>query len=158
MRIVRCPECESLSVESLEQLSKDAWVNYYRCPDCGHLWSVWKDERFAETVGVAQSHGQAPKHENQRFLELRKFLEEQFDHLDLAERTPRAMPHPACPACLSTRVRWLAETSKRTYVDYYYRCGDCGHVWSVPKNNPDAKPRHMKPLSREHTPPTGILK
>jgi hypothetical protein len=28
----------------------------------------------------------------------------------------------------------------------YCRCGDCGHVWNVPKDNPDDPPRHVTPL------------
>jgi hypothetical protein len=31
----------------------------------------------------------------------------------------------------------------------YYRCGDCGHVWNVPKDNPDDPPRHVTRLPGE---------
>jgi uncharacterized Zn finger protein len=55
------------------------------------------------------------------------------------------MPHSQCPACGAKYVQWLAETSKDAYVDYY-RCSDCGHVWSVPKGQADAEPRHVTPL------------
>jgi hypothetical protein len=30
-----------------------------------------------------------------------------------------------------------------------YRCSDCGHVWNVPKDNPDDPPRHVTPLPDE---------
>jgi hypothetical protein len=33
----------------------------------------------------------------------------------------------------------------------YYRCGDCAHVWSVPKDSPDDPPRHVTPLPEKLT-------
>jgi hypothetical protein len=39
--------------------------------------------------------------------------------------------------------RFLIKDERRL-VDYY-RCGDCGHVWNVPKD-PDAEPQHVTPL------------
>jgi hypothetical protein len=38
--------------------------------------------------------------------------------------------------------------SKDAQVDYY-RCGECGHVWNVPKDNPDDPPHHVTPLPEE---------
>jgi hypothetical protein len=58
---------------------------------------------------------------------------------------PDQMSHSRCPACGSKHVQWLEDTSKDAYVDYY-RCNDGGHVWSVPKDNPDAEPHHVTPL------------
>jgi DNA-directed RNA polymerase subunit M/transcription elongation factor TFIIS len=64
-------------------------------------------------------------------------------HLDVSFYRP--MPHSRCPACQSKHVQWLPEVSKDAEVDYY-RCGDCGHVWNVPKDRPDDPPHHVTPL------------
>jgi transposase-like protein len=55
------------------------------------------------------------------------------------------MPHSKCPACRSIRAQSLEGTTKDAMVDYY-RCADCGHVWSLKKDTPDAEPRNMTPL------------
>jgi hypothetical protein len=44
--------------------------------------------------------------------------------------------------CQVPTIRWLEESSKYAYVNYY-RCEACGHVWNVPKDNPDAPPKHV---------------
>jgi DNA-directed RNA polymerase subunit M/transcription elongation factor TFIIS len=54
------------------------------------------------------------------------------------------MPRTRCPACGSILVQWLEETGKDSNVDYY-RCGDCGHEWDVPKEDPVATPQHVTP-------------
>jgi len=37
-----CPICQSTSARWLEAVSHAAWVNYYRCRACSHLWSIPK--------------------------------------------------------------------------------------------------------------------
>jgi predicted nucleic acid-binding Zn ribbon protein len=44
--------------------------------------------------------------------------------------------------------KWLPGPSKDAHVDYY-RCDDCGHVWNVPKDNPDDPLCHVTPLPEE---------
>ena len=44
MPIRPCPECQHQPLRLLEAASKSAWVNYYRCDECGHLWTVPKDQ------------------------------------------------------------------------------------------------------------------
>ena len=41
-----------------------------------------------------------------------------------------------CPVC-ERSARWLDAASQDAHVDYY-RCDGCGHVWNVPKGQPDA--------------------
>jgi len=52
-----------------------------------------------------------------------------------------AAPSPqrlaVCPDCREPAVRYLADTSRNAYVDYF-RCTECGHVYNVPKGAPDA--------------------
>jgi transposase-like protein len=69
-------------------------------------------------------------------------------NLDGSASNPFTMPHSRCPACQSTHVQWLPDVSKDAEVNYY-RCGDCGHVWNVPKDNPDDPPRHVTRLPGE---------
>ena len=38
-----CPHCQGLSVW-LEDLSLDAYVDYYRCFTCAYVWNVPKDK------------------------------------------------------------------------------------------------------------------
>jgi len=46
MPIESCPACEHPTPpRNLEEASKDATVNYYRCGKCGHIWTVSKDGR-----------------------------------------------------------------------------------------------------------------
>ena len=44
MPIRICPACEAETRRVLEGASADAYVWYYRCPRCGHAWSVSKDD------------------------------------------------------------------------------------------------------------------
>ncbi|HEY1302412.1 MAG TPA: hypothetical protein VGF24_02610 [Vicinamibacterales bacterium] len=37
-----CPSCGSTG-RYLPEPSKHAMVNYYRCPDCYHVWALYKD-------------------------------------------------------------------------------------------------------------------
>jgi uncharacterized Zn finger protein len=36
-----CPKC---AYTDAERLKIDAWVTYWRCWDCGHVWTTSKDE------------------------------------------------------------------------------------------------------------------
>jgi hypothetical protein len=38
-----CPKCQNLVPRWLEAPSTIAAVNYYRCPVCGHVWTISKD-------------------------------------------------------------------------------------------------------------------
>ena len=38
----QCPKCQHPSVIQL-QISEIAWVEYYRCDSCGHVWTAPKD-------------------------------------------------------------------------------------------------------------------
>lgn len=39
----KCPQCERLG-HLLEAASQDAWVMYYRCDACGHVWAYDKND------------------------------------------------------------------------------------------------------------------
>ena len=54
------------------------------------------------------------------------------------------MPIRPCPTCANQTPRELDSLSKVAYV-YYYRCEPCGHVWTLPKDNPDAPTRTVTP-------------
>jgi hypothetical protein len=41
----RCPKCRALDPCFLETTSRFAWVDYYRCDDCGHVWTISRDGR-----------------------------------------------------------------------------------------------------------------
>jgi Pyruvate/2-oxoacid:ferredoxin oxidoreductase delta subunit len=58
------------------------------------------------------------------------------------------MPIRPCPRCHRLTARWLEESSKHAYVNYY-RCDGCGMVWNVPKENPDAP---IKQVTRDVPP------
>jgi hypothetical protein len=42
MPVQPCPRCGQSVPRWLEASSRDAWVNYYRCDQCGHVWAVAK--------------------------------------------------------------------------------------------------------------------
>ena len=44
MPIRPCPACQARTARVLEGPSGDAYVWYYRCPACGHAWSVSKTD------------------------------------------------------------------------------------------------------------------
>jgi hypothetical protein len=50
------------------------------------------------------------------------------------------MPHQPCPVCRRDAPRWLESSSKEASVNYY-RCDECGSVWTVPKTDPAALPQ-----------------
>jgi uncharacterized Zn finger protein len=52
------------------------------------------------------------------------------------------MPSRPCPICTTETVRLLDVASEDAYVNYY-RCLNCGHVWTVPKSNPDGPIHHV---------------
>jgi uncharacterized Zn finger protein len=39
----KCPQCEQQG-RLLEAASQDAWVMYYRCDSCGHVWAYDKSD------------------------------------------------------------------------------------------------------------------
>ena len=41
-----CPRCHALPTRRLEEISKDAWVSYYRCDLCGCVWTFPKGEEL----------------------------------------------------------------------------------------------------------------
>jgi uncharacterized Zn finger protein len=41
--IQRCPTCGEQTPRLLEESSRDAVVNYYRCQHCGTVWNKPKD-------------------------------------------------------------------------------------------------------------------
>lgn len=43
MPIRPCPKCQQRTPRWLEESSKDALVNYYRCERCANVWTVPKD-------------------------------------------------------------------------------------------------------------------
>ena len=45
-----CPACDTATARLLQDSSKLAWVNYYRCERCGHTWTTDK------TTGVILNH------------------------------------------------------------------------------------------------------
>lgn len=44
MPIQQCPSCGTDTPRLLDYPSKQAAVNYYRCPQCGHVWTISKDD------------------------------------------------------------------------------------------------------------------
>jgi hypothetical protein len=38
-----CPQCEAWTPRLLDNVSKGAWVKYFRCPSCGHVWTTPRD-------------------------------------------------------------------------------------------------------------------
>jgi hypothetical protein len=45
--------------------------------------------------------------------------------------------HALCTECHAGHGRWLPASSAAAMMDYF-RCGYCGHVWTVPKAQSDA--------------------
>lgn len=54
------------------------------------------------------------------------------------ERTMVPLLRP-CPWCASRSAYWLEGTSTESLVNYC-RCDECGCVWTIPKDQPDATP------------------
>jgi uncharacterized Zn finger protein len=57
------------------------------------------------------------------------------------------MPSLRCPSCDKLAPRQLEESSRSDAVNYY-RCSNCGHVWTIDKFNP-AKVTHVTPLTKK---------
>jgi hypothetical protein len=55
------------------------------------------------------------------------------------------MPVLSCPNCRGLTPREL-ETSARAAVNYY-RCGECGHVWTTDKKTNEIL-SHVTPLTK----------
>jgi hypothetical protein len=63
----------------------------------------------------------------------------------------------ACPLCEGIDVE-VASMSPDELRVRYLQCVDCGDVWIVPKDSPDAEPSPATPVSGDRTPPTGTPK
>lgn len=55
------------------------------------------------------------------------------------------MPTTRCPACAKPDPRLLDGMSHHAAVNYY-RCDECGHVWTTPKDS-TAVLNHVTPLA-----------
>jgi hypothetical protein len=53
MPVRSCPNCDQATPRKLAA-SVGTSVNYYRCPRCGHVWHVPKDEPEAAPTTVMQ--------------------------------------------------------------------------------------------------------
>ena len=49
-----------------------------------------------------------------------------------------------CSECHAAHGRWLPASSVAAMVDYF-RCGYCGHVWTIPKGQADTAPFAVTP-------------
>jgi hypothetical protein len=58
MPIRPCPTCNRPTLRVLAGPSAFAYVNYYRCETCGHVWHTPKDDPNAEPTTVMQ--GRSP--------------------------------------------------------------------------------------------------
>jgi hypothetical protein len=56
------------------------------------------------------------------------------------------MPLPSCPNCKKSLVEWLSVFGEPPRDDYY-RCVDCRHVWSVPREPANSRPGSTVPGS-----------
>jgi rubredoxin len=54
------------------------------------------------------------------------------------------MPTLICPRCEAETARALDYPSSFAHVNYY-RCSQCGHVWTTPKSDP-TNITHVTPL------------
>ena len=58
-----CPSCQIPTLVELLEISRDADANYYRCYECGHVWTVRKDDAtviFHVTVPIESGHPRMP--------------------------------------------------------------------------------------------------
>jgi transposase-like protein len=56
----------------------------------------------------------------------------------------------SCPKCQSENPRFLNGASDEAMVNFY-RCDECGHVWTVQKSNPDGPTTDVTlPPKKEH--------
>jgi len=53
MPVLPCPKCGRVG-RRLDEASRDAYVNYYRCDTCGHVWNVSKDNPDAPSQDVTR--------------------------------------------------------------------------------------------------------
>ena len=60
MPVRPCPNCASATARELESISKDAYAFYYRCPECGHVWTVPKVNPHAPSHTVVQGRAVGP--------------------------------------------------------------------------------------------------
>jgi hypothetical protein len=42
MTSIPCPRCQAAAARRLDDLSTAAWVDYFRCEQCGSVWNVPK--------------------------------------------------------------------------------------------------------------------
>lgn len=54
MRDHRCPDCDH-DGSHLDRVSKYAYVEYYRCAACGHVWTYQKDDPDGPACDVTES-------------------------------------------------------------------------------------------------------
>ena len=61
------------------------------------------------------------------------------------------MPYRPCPNCAAHTPRLLEATSTEAYV-WYLRCGTCGHVWTVSREDGTIV-HHVTPIPPKDAPP-----
>jgi hypothetical protein len=59
------------------------------------------------------------------------------------------MPYRLCPQC--QKPGRLLESSSSIANVLYFRCDDCGHVWTHDKDNPNAPPKDITTPKHEQT-------
>ena len=59
--MLRCPSCDATTATMLDNLSEGAVENHYRCPACGHVWTLSKRYGSIATHGTPVPAAKAPR-------------------------------------------------------------------------------------------------
>jgi uncharacterized Zn finger protein len=127
MTVPQCPSCDSPTPRLLDHIR--AFVDYYQCDGCGHVWTTAKQDGSFVSHVTPFRKAKSPK-------EKKNVSEE-----EAATLSP--MPVPPCPSCDEMTAHHLGSSSRNAFVNYY-SCQACLHIWTIDKRHP-SKVTHITP-------------
>jgi len=108
-----CPHCQRPG-RFLEAPSRIAMVEYYRCNDCGHVWTYDKNDPDAPPMDVTRTD------EAIEGVQSLAMAEPEPEHTGLV-----------CPNCTRPIAIFDYEPRNQPTHDVWFKCPGCGHSWGV---------------------------
>ena len=122
-----CRKCSARG-HFLEQVSRYFSVDYYRCPQCGHVWVHQRNNPDSppEDVTFRDVDDSEPP------LSPPSVPTRQIHSLSTGRRVSPGPARTQCPECGGPNILELQQFNRTSSTSDYFRCRSCGCWWPYP--------------------------
>ena len=123
-----CWKCQARG-HFLAQVSRYFSVDYYSCPQCGHVWVHQRHNPDCPPEDVAIRDEQDSKPLSAPLPSVLTRLH----RLSIDRHVSPGSPRTQCPECGGPNILELHEVNRTSSTSDYFRCRSCGCWWLVPR-------------------------